>query len=84
MKNSKDDALAIDGSGNFPSGESFKEFKQLLKTQRIRLFTRHLISQLIEYSTGRFIETEDQFEIDDIQEKLLVVECLMSDIFHSC
>jgi hypothetical protein len=64
----------------------------VLKTNRINPFTRHLISQMLAYSTGRFMEIEDQFEIDEIQEKIqtdghglrtLVTECLMSEIFRS-
>ena len=95
QKNSKGEAQDIDASGALPSGESFtgfNEFKQVLKKHRAELFTRHLISQLLAYSTGRLMETEDQFEIDEIQETIiteghglrnLVIECLMSDIFRS-
>ena len=94
-KTSKADALLIDTSGVLPSGESFSdfdEFKQALKEHRIGLFTRHLVSQLLAYSTGRLMETADQFEIDEIQKKIqadghglrtLIIECLMSDIFRS-
>lgn len=95
QKKSKGEAQPIDASGTLPSGEafqSFNAFKQVLKTNRINPFTRHLISQMLAYSTGRFMEIEDQFEIDEIQEKIqtdghglrtLVTKCLMSEIFRS-
>jgi len=95
QKNTKGQAQVIDASGTLPSGETFSdfdEFKQTLKDHRSGLFTRHLISQLLAYSTGRLMETADQFEIDEMQEMIamdghrlrtLVIECLVSDIFRS-
>jgi len=95
QKNTKGQAQVIDASGTLSSGETFSdfdEFKQTLKDHRSGLFTRHLISQLLAYSTGRLMETADQFEIDEMQEMIamdghrlrtLVIECLVSDIFRS-
>lgn len=88
-------APIVDPSGELASGEpfnNFSEFKKTLKKYRSAPFTRHLISQVLTYSTGRHMDTVDQFEIDDIQEKLrdkndglqsLVIYCLTSEIFRS-
>jgi len=88
-------APKIDASGEFPSGETyadFREFKKILTEQRKDLFARHLVSKLLAYSTGRHMEVVDDYEIGDIlarvQEKdyglnTLVVEALTSKIFRS-
>lgn len=88
-------APKIDASGEFPSGETyadFREFKKILTEQRKDLFARHLVSKLLAYSTGRHMEVVDDYEIEDIiarmQEKdyglnTLVVEALTSKIFRS-
>lgn len=88
-------APKIDASGEFPSGETyadFREFKKILTEQRKNLFARHLVSKLLAYSTGRHMEVVDDYEIGDIlarvQEKdyglnTLVVEALTSKIFRS-
>jgi len=85
----------IDASGEFPSGETyadFREFKKILTGERKDLFTRHLISKLLAYSTGRHMEVVDDYEIEDILEQVreenyglntLVVEALTSEIFRS-
>ncbi len=88
-------APKIDASGEFPSGETyadFREFKKILTEQRKDLFARHLVSKLLAYSTGRHMEVVDDYGIGDIlarvQEKdyglnTLVVEALTSKIFRS-
>ena len=85
----------IDASGEFPSGETygdFREFKKILTEQRKDLFTRHLVSKLLAYSTGRHMEVVDDYEIEDILGRVkeqdyglntLVVEALTSGIFRS-
>lgn len=85
----------IDPSGKLPSGETFKgfaDYKQVLKANRSDLFTRNLISKLLEYSTGRHMERVDRFEIDSIQNRVaadnhglrtMVIEVLISEIFRS-
>ena len=87
--------LKIDPSGELPSGESFTgfpEFRQLLATHRSEPFTRHLISQLLTYAAGRHMEAPDQFEIDEILERVkqddhglrtLITSCLTSEIVRS-
>jgi hypothetical protein len=92
---SSDPKLKIDASGELPSGESFADFagfKKVLLDHRREPFTRHLITQVLTYSTGRHMEAPDQFEIGEILSRVqadkfglrtLVVECLMSDIFRS-
>ena len=87
--------LKVDPSSELPSGEtftSFSEFKKILSTRRAEPFTRHLITQMLTYATGRKMETVDEFEIDEIQSRVkadkqglgtLVVECLTSNIFRS-
>jgi hypothetical protein len=91
----KKSAAAVDPSGELASGESFNnfsEFKKVLKQYRQAPFTRHLITQILTYATGRHMEIIDQYEIDDIQKQLskqnnglrsLVTLCLTSDIFRT-
>ena len=88
-------APKIDASGEFPSGETyvdFGEFKKFLAEERKDLFARHLTAKLLAYSTGRHMEVVDDYEIEDILERLrekdyglntLVVEVLTSEIFRS-
>lgn len=85
----------IDTSGQFSSGETYKDFasfKAVLREKRLEHFTRHLISQVLSYSAGRHMEGVDQYVLDDIYEAVkkdnlglrsLVVECLASPIFRS-
>ncbi|MGB0579509.1 MAG: DUF1592 domain-containing protein [Limisphaerales bacterium] len=92
---SKAPKLKIDASGELPSGEQFKnfvEFRRVLANHRTESFTRHLISQVLTYATGRHMEALDQFEIDEILERVqadkhglrtLIQACLTSDIFRS-
>ncbi len=91
----KDDAAKIDSTGKLPSGESFEDFasfKQVLLAGRKDKFTRSLIEKLLTYATGRLMERSDQYEIDEILERVtadnyglrtMLTEVLMSEIFRS-
>ncbi len=86
---------AIDPTGELPSGEafaSFDEFRKVLAEHRLDAFTRHLISQVLTYATGRHMEAADQFEIEAILTRVqtnqygltyLIKACLMSETFRS-
>jgi hypothetical protein len=88
-------APKIDTTGEFASGETYKDFagfRDILHQKREEQFTRHLIRQLLAYSTGRLMEPADEFAIDRIYEKVkqqrlglrsLVFECMTSDLFRS-
>ena len=94
-KNSKAPAPAVDASGEFPSGEAYKDFagfKKIIRETREDLFTRHLIRQFLSYAAGRHMEPADEFLLEELHSKLkgrgmgvrtLVVECLLSEIFRS-
>jgi hypothetical protein len=94
-KNNKKPAPKVDASGEFPSGETYQDFssfKKVIRETREDLVTRHLIRQLLTYSTGRLMEPSDDFVIDELHEfvkkqglglNTLVVQCLMSEIFRS-
>ena len=96
-KPKKKDAPApkIDTTGEFPSGETYEDFagfKKIIHDTRQDLFIRHLIRQTLSYTTGRVMETTDNYVIEDIHEKVkkeggglrtLLVECLTSEIFRS-
>jgi hypothetical protein len=94
-KNTSAPAPQIDTSGEFPSGESYRDFagfKKIILDTRSELFTRHLIRQVLTYATGRQMESVDDFVIDEIFARLqaqglglrtLIVESLMSEIFRS-
>jgi hypothetical protein len=85
----------IDTTGEFPSGETYTDFagfKRVIRDTRADHFTRHLIRQLLTYTTGRTMELADDLPLDQLQEKVkkqglglktLMVECLMSDVFRS-
>ncbi|MDZ4401734.1 DUF1592 domain-containing protein [Prosthecobacter sp.] len=89
------DAPKIDTTGEFTSGETyadFASFKKIIHETRADHFTRHLIRQLLTYTTGRTMELNDDFIIDQLHEKVktrglglktLMVECLMSEVFRS-
>jgi hypothetical protein len=93
-KNAKD-APKIDTTGEFPSGEiyaDFADFKKVIRDTRADLFSRHLVRQLLTYTTGRTMELGDDLRLDHLHEKVkkqglglntLMVECLMSEIFRS-
>ncbi|MFO1484405.1 MAG: DUF1592 domain-containing protein [Verrucomicrobiaceae bacterium] len=93
-KNAKD-APKIDTTGEFNSGETYADFagfKKVIRDTRADLFSRHLIRQLLTYTTGRTMELNDDLLIDQLHEKVkkqglglntLMVECLMSEIFRS-
>jgi hypothetical protein len=87
-------APKVDSSGEFPSGETYQDFagfKKVICETRENLFIRHLIGEVLSYSTGRLMGTADEFVIDDIYEKgkkenlglrTLLVESLTSDVFR--
>ncbi len=93
--NKKAPAPKIDTTGEFPSGETytdFASFKKLIQNTRADLFSRHLIRQILTYTTGRTMELNDDFVIDKLHDKVkkqglglnaLMVECLMSEVFRS-
>ena len=94
-KNGKVPAPKVDASGEFPSGETYGDFagfKKIIRETRADLFTRHLIRQLLAYTSGRQMGPSDEFTIDEVLAKLksqglglntLLEECLLSDIFRS-
>jgi hypothetical protein len=94
-KKSKTPAPKVDATGEFPSGETYQDFagfKKIIVETREDVFTRHLIRQMLSYSTGRHMEITDDFALDDIFTavkkdrsglRTLVIECLMSEIFRS-
>ncbi len=94
-KDSKKPTPKVDSSGEFPSGEKYADFtgfKKILSETREDLFTRHLIKQVLSYTTGRHMEHADDAEIEAIHEAVkknklglqtLMVECLTSEIFRS-
>ena len=94
-KPKKGPAPKIDSSGEFASGETYRDFvgfRDILHDKREEMFTRHLIRSLLAYSTGRLMEPADEFAVDRIHDKVkqqglglrsLVVECLTSDVFRS-
>ncbi len=85
----------IDPTGKLPSGESFTDFasfKHVLLENRLDQFTLCLIEKLLTYSTGRQMERSDQFEIEDILERVkakqyglqtIVLEVMTSQILRS-
>ncbi len=93
--NKKTKPAEIDTTGEFTSGETyadFASFKKIIHDTRADHFTRHLIRQLLTYTTGRTMELNDDLAIDQLQAKVkqrglglhtLVVECLMSEVFRS-
>jgi hypothetical protein len=94
-KPKKGPAPKIDTTGEFASGETYKDFagfRDILHDKRNEQFTRHLIRQFLAYGTGRLMEPADEFAIDRIYDKVkqqglglrgLVVECLTSEVFRS-
>ena len=95
IPNSKKPSLRIDPSGELPSGETYADaaqFKALLAKGRRDFFVRHLIRQLLSYSSGRLMEQADEAVIDRLLEKWrqdntglrsLIVQCLMSEVVTS-
>jgi len=94
-KPKKGPAPKIDSSGEFASGETYRDFagfRDILHDKREEMFTRHLIRSLLAYGTGRLMEPADEFAVDRIYAKAkekdlglrdIVVECLTSDVFRS-
>ena len=93
--NKKAKPAEIDTTGEFPSGETYTDFatfKKVIHDTRADHFTRHLIRQLLTYTTGRTMELNDDIPLDQLHVKVkkqglglrtLMVECLISDIFRS-
>ncbi|WP_461785509.1 DUF1592 domain-containing protein [Prosthecobacter sp.] len=93
--NKKTKPAEIDTTGEFPSGETYSDFagfKRVIRDTRADHFTRHLIRQLLTYTTGRTMELADDLPLDQLHEKVkkqglglntIMVECLMSDVFRS-
>jgi hypothetical protein len=93
--NKKAKPAEIDTTGEFPSGETYTDFatfKKVIHDTRADHFTRHLIRQLLTYTTGRTMELNDDLLIDQLHDKVkkqglglrtLMVECMMSEIFRS-
>ena len=89
------DAPKIDTTGEFPSGETYADFtgfKQVIRDTRADLFSRHLVRQLLTYTTGRTMELADDLPLDQLHDKVkkqglglntIMVECLLSDVFRS-
>jgi len=85
----------VDPTGKLPSGETFADFasfKHVLLESRLDQFTHCLIEKLLTYSTGRQMERSDQYEIEDILERVkaehyglqtIVIEVMTSRIFRS-
>jgi len=94
-KNSKNPAPQVDASGEFPSGETYKDFagfRKIVSETRQDFFVCHLIRQFLSYATGRLMERSDDFIVEEIHRKIkaqglglqtLVLECLTSEIFCS-
>ncbi len=93
--NKKTKPAEIDTTGEFPSGETYTDFatfKKVIHDTRADHFTRHLIRQLLTYTTGRTMELNDDLLIDQLHDKVkkqglglrtLMTECLMSEMFRS-
>jgi hypothetical protein len=93
--NKKTKPAEIDTTGEFPSGETYTDFatfKKVIHDTRADHFTRHLIRQLLTYTTGRTMELNDDLLIDKLHDqvkkqglglKTLMTECLMSEVFRS-
>jgi hypothetical protein len=93
--NKKAKPAEIDTTGEFPSGETYTDFatfKKVIHDTRADHFTRHLIRQLLTYTTGRTMELNDDLLIDQLHDKVkqqglglktLMTECLMSEVFRS-
>ncbi|MDF1823772.1 MAG: DUF1592 domain-containing protein [Verrucomicrobiales bacterium] len=88
-------APGIDPSGEFSSGETFRnfrEFRRVLLQTRKEVFAEHFITQILSYGTGRHMEPVDRYEIEEILKKVkqnnyglrsLIMECVSSEIFRS-
>ncbi|WP_197454390.1 DUF1592 domain-containing protein [Stieleria varia] len=68
----KADGIAIDASGELPSGETFdgpEALKRLLM-ERKDLFIRHLTTKMLGYALARGLTNEDECVVESIGEKL--------------
>ena len=94
-KNGKAPAPKVDATGEFTSGETYQDFagfRKIILETREDLFTRNLIRQVLAYTTGRHMETTDEFVIEDIDAavkkdngglRTLMIACMKSEIFRS-
>lgn len=94
VKNAKD-TPKVDTTGEFPSGETYVDFagfKRIIRDTRADLFGRHLVRQILSYTTGRTMELADDLHLDRLYDKVkknglglntVMVECLMCEIFRS-
>ena len=85
--------LPVDASGVTADGEPFagiEEYKRLLRRD-VEQVARHLVSQLLVYSTGAEIEFADRDGVEDVVEKLrddgypfrtMIHEVAKSDLFR--
>ena len=85
----------VDSSGEFPSGDTYKdfaEFRDFLTRNRKDVFTRGLIEKLLMFTTGRQTGPADYAEIEDILERVaangyglrtMVCEVITSAAFRS-
>jgi hypothetical protein len=93
--NKKTKPAEIDTTGEFPSGETYTDFttfKKVIHNTRADHFSRHLIRQLLPYTTGRTMELADDLPLDQLHDQLkkqglglntIMIECLMSEVFRS-
>lgn len=84
--NASGESAKIDTSGIFPSGESYEDFasfRALIAQQRGERFVRALTEKLLVYSTGRLMERVDQYEIDEILERLRVNNYPLRDLLDA-
>ena len=92
---SKEPSPKVDSTGEFPSGETYKDFhdlKQVLLKSRKDLLAKNLIRKVLSYATGRNMEPVDEYVIEDILAAIkkdnygmrtLVSVSLSSEIFLS-
>ena len=91
----KEPAPKVDPSGEFSSGEEYRDFagfKRVLVETREGVFTRQLIRKFLSYATGRAMELRDEYVIEELAERVtregsglrtLVLHSLESEIFRS-
>ena len=86
--------LAIDPTGELSTGEKYENFAEFKQREAITRddLTHSLVESLLAYSSGRSMERLDQYEINDIVERVkadgyglrtAVFEVLTSEIFRS-
>ena len=76
--------LDVDASGELPDGQTFdgiKQYKKLLVQQKEQV-ARHLISQLVVYSTGAEIQFADRDEVEAILDRCRDSDFGMRTMIH--